>query len=128
MTDHSKEPIVYCGCWGRIGHYTWLPNGRRRPREADGDYVGPWRYLDSRKLNPGGKHGDALLTWEDGWTALGITDNSVDHRGASHSTFAMPGLLDFDAALALAREHFPLIIDRIGEITLVKQTGQDGAI
>ncbi len=113
---------VYCGCWHRVGHHVWVPGMRRRPPDegGSGGGAGPWKFLDSKKLNPGGEHGSAQLTHLDGWTALGITDNSVDERGGSHSTFAMEGTFDFAEALALAGRYFPEVVERIGSVRLVR--------
>ncbi len=111
----DSAPIVYCGCWESLGHMTWAPGMGRLMQQG----AGPWEYLDSGKLNPGGKHGDALLTQKDGWTALGITDRSVDSRPGSHSTFAMQGTFDFDQSLDLAKQFYGEVIDRIGEIRFV---------
>ncbi len=109
--------IYFSGCWDSVGHYVYLPNGK--PAYVDG--VGPWRFLDSPRLHPQ-THGDAWLTHEAGWTALGIGDRSVDNRAGSASVFAMTGIYDFDQALNLAKGAFPDIIARIaqiGDITLI---------
>lgn len=134
MTDNGENvegipEVVCCTAWKRAGHYTWLPGMRSRVRDS----VGPWKYLDSKALHPARNGadptGEAWLTWEDGWTALGIEDRTVDHRPNSHATFAMQGEYGFTEALAYARHHFPEVVARVEErapIRLVRKPSDSG--
>jgi hypothetical protein len=72
---------------------------------------GDWR---SPEKQP---EGIALVHHKDGgadfiWTALSFWDRSGDKRGNSNSTFIAYGDHDFDAMVAIAKEHFPTIWER----------------
>ncbi len=105
--------IYFSGCWDSVGHFVYLPSGYRLSEFG----IGPWEFLGSPKLHPR-SHGNAWLTYEADWTALGIGDMSVDNRPGSNSVFALRGTYNFDQALNIARDSFPHIILRIGDITL----------
>ena len=57
--------------------------------------------------------GEHRLLHENGWTCLSMWDRSADRRGACTASFAFEGTHDFPACIALARVHFPGIIERI---------------
>lgn len=128
--DYVPPSIVVCTAWQRAGHYLWLPGMRGYPEDRKHNRsvnpwgIGPWQHLDSKTLHPATNNtGEALLTQQDGWTALGIEDRTCDSRPGSHSTFAIKGTYDFDAALALAREHFPQVISRIERVSPIMLWG-----
>lgn len=112
----------YFGCWGRVGHYLWAPGMvyvgycGHRPftlQDLDGRLQPPRprnRTFDNDVDQP---QGLARLTHRDGWTVLSFWDRSVDDRGCSHSTFVLPGIRAFDAAVIAAREAFPEVWARI---------------
>lgn len=97
----------YCGCWGDLGHMVWTP-GRGRAKVASKT----WAQLDGGFTPTTLAQGHAKLTHLNGWTFLGFPDYSVDDRAKSHSTFALRGIHDFAAAVALARERFPEVFAR----------------
>jgi hypothetical protein len=114
---------LYFGCRnGDVGHFMWVPGMRRAPHEfALSPYPGlPWDKVDAHfapRRGPGRyaeemPQGVAALHHKDGWTALSFWDRSVDSRGNSSSTFIFDAELDFAAALAAAREHFPTVVAR----------------
>lgn len=115
--EYAEGDIVCCTAWKEAGHYTWLPGMRSYERERLTEGVGPWKGLDTKTLHPARQGsdptGEAWLTWEDGWTALGIEDRTVDSRPNSHATFAIRGEHMFTEALDIARQHFPEVIARI---------------
>lgn len=123
----------YFGCargvWGRrdVGHFMYEPGGRQSDHWNS---VGPFDGIDSQ-LAPVSRygrlgfrgdgqngHGDeypngvAALHHKDGWTALAFWDNTGDSRGNSNSNFFFDETLDFEAAVAAAREHFPELFER----------------
>jgi hypothetical protein len=108
----SKTPEIYfSGCWEKLGHFVYLPNGKQVMRNT----TWPWTFLDAKILQPR-EHGAAWLTHKLGWTAMGIGDMSVDKRPGSNSTFAIRGTYDFSQALYLVQSAFPHVIARIGKV------------
>jgi len=106
----------YFGCYGPAGH-VWHGQGMRSlglsgaegtPWLA-GDVDGGLAPRDGRDELP---QGVAALHHRDGWTALSFWDRTGDSRGNSNSTFVLEAELDFDQALALARELFPELFAR----------------
>jgi hypothetical protein len=67
---------------------------------------GNWR---SPEVQP---EGVALIHHKDGWTALSFWDRSGDGRSNSNTTFIAHGDHDFDAMVAIVKEHFPAIWQR----------------
>ncbi len=113
LMKNVAPEVYFSGCWNCIGHFVYMPSGKR----LNEDGVGPWVFLDSKRLHPP-EHGSAWLTHEAGWTALGIGDLSVDNRVGANSTFAIRGIYNFTEALDIAYLAFPHIVDRIGNISL----------
>jgi hypothetical protein len=120
---------VFFGCWdAHLGHFLWLPNGKQPDyRDDSGTFgynrAGPFERIDGQ-LPPKSTTAQsaALLHHRDGWTALAMHDYSQDKRGNSNANFIFDADLDFDAALAAARERFPAITARIevaGPVVLV---------
>lgn len=123
----DESTAVYFGTWRVAGHYAFLP-GMRRPEWEKYQTLTPWggdgldrapkwgEGRETRYRGRYGKQGDATLRHKDGWTAIAVADYSVDNRPNSHATFVFKGDLTFDQAAALAREKFPAVADRVGEI------------
>lgn len=118
MSPPVYPPMIYCGCWKSVGHFTWAEGMKERWLGG----AGPWKHLDSKTLHPDA-HGDAWLTHLDGWTALGIGDRSVDRRPNSHSTFAVEGTYEFDEMLSMARTAFPAVVARIEAMGPIRLAG-----
>ncbi len=116
MSEEIPE-IYFCGCLNQVGHFIYNSTGKQI--SVSRNKAWPWKFLDSSELHPN-KHGNAWLTHKEGWTALGIGDQSVDNRSGSHSTFVIQGIYDFSQTLYFARMSFPNVVDRIGLITLVE--------
>ena len=71
-----------------------------------------WRSSDK-------KQGAARVHHVDGWTILGIHDYTGDSRGNSNATFTIEGVFTVQEMLAIAREKFPKLMTRVGQITEV---------
>lgn len=113
----------YFGTYRQAGHYLWdeymqhaehdgykaLPyrDGRERPWG-----LLPWKQIDGA-FNPSAREGEAAVAHKDGWTALGFANYTDDKRGGSNSAFFFDQILDFDAALTLARETFPSVFEHL---------------
>lgn len=113
----------FFGCWGRSGHYLFVPGGcspskdeiealPRALRRPDGTLApGRRRYLN-RPADVDSEdqvEGLAALHYVEGWTALSLWDRSVDTRLGSNSTFIVRGTLSFDEMLERSRALFPSI-------------------
>lgn len=114
----AMAEAFYFGCRNDdAGHFYWMPGSsglRRAPYGKAAENLNPWGMgIDSKTMYPDHQgEGEAVLEHRDGWTRLGFADRSVDSRGGSHSQFIFRGVLDFDAALSLARETFPYVFER----------------
>lgn len=103
--------MLYYGCYVNVGHYLYEPgmvsvNWRDRPdldKSIDGGYY---------PTKPELANGVTLLTHENNKTILGFSDNSVDLRQGSHSTFVEEGILPFDKMLSKCKEAFPQVFAR----------------
>lgn len=116
---------LYFGCprgvygYREAGHRFVAPGGAA-VRSVDGERAQPWGMLDGKLAPrewdshraPEMPQGVAALHHKDGWTALSFWDRTGDSRPASNSTFLIEGTLDFDEALAEARERFSLLFER----------------
>jgi hypothetical protein len=129
-----SNDAFFFGCGARAGHYWWAPgeyprelyldgvNEDRDGRpgdcpftyEVDGGYQpgSPDRADRLRRRTRGEVQGEARLTHEKGWTALGWWDRSVDGRGGCCAVFALRGTHETEAMLAALRVHFPWVLDR----------------
>lgn len=121
MVDEVGMPYdaVYVGCWCRAGHYAFLPGMSKVPGKDE-----RWlaQRLDSRRWQAkGALQGEAKVTHLEGWTILSFPDYSVDVRPGSHSTFALRGSADFEAALKLARVLFPQVFERFTFDVVLKE-------
>ena len=119
MTDQAAMRAFYFGTVGRAGHY-WHDETLRHAR-FDGPWPGkpsgyPWPYVDGHFTESKGKQGVASVHHSEGWTVLAMADYTVDSRPGSNSVFVFDATLDWDEALIAAKERFPRIVARIGEI------------
>ena len=102
------DPIVmFFGCIGRPGHYHWFSEGRTWSPGRNGEYPHPW----------GGNHIDGGLDigfhHKDGWTALNMTDYTVDDRGGSHAVLIAEGTFDQDQLIRRFTAAFPNVAARL---------------
>lgn len=104
----------YFGCIRESGHYLWTGDLERIGHHQWPSLL-PWpvEVVDTGLCPKDRDWGSAQVTHKDGWTALSFWDWSVDTRPGSHSTFLFRDVLDFDAALARARELFPTVFARL---------------
>lgn len=108
----------YYGCWGLSGHVMHTPTSIGFLSRATIRQTLPRRFCDDSVLDTGlapkGRQvqGRALLHHHEGWTALAFWDRTGDKRGNSNSVFILRGTHDFEAALTLARQHFPELFER----------------
>lgn len=111
-----RRPL-YFGCWRQAGHYLFeqgmhsLGLGRDRQQER------LMSFIDSTLCPPGeeieGVANRTHLNFDGApVTVLSFWDRSVDKRGACNSSFILPGVLDFTAAMAEAKRVFPEIFAR----------------
>jgi hypothetical protein len=124
LTGAAPRSAWYFGCGDRVGHYLHDRHlnslyGTADPRVepgADGRGIRPrgcpWSRLDGGLLPDKYRQGLAAHYVQDGWTAIAFTDNSIDNRPGSHSTFLLEAELGFDEALAHARRLFPSVFAR----------------
>lgn len=109
----GEPTVLYFGCLGGTGHYYYATDGYRCSTRE------PWvRNPWSRDIDTGlcptntREQGKAALHHEGNWTALAFWDNSVDHRGNSHSTFVVNCNLDFESMMHVCRSAFPQVFAR----------------
>lgn len=121
--------VYYLGCWGRSGHYLFMPRRRdfrsndwhHRMECLDGD-LAPIAADVGGAYEPQFKAKAWRLT---GYTpvpysAISWWDRSVDRRNGSNSIIFVPGhTVEPDVMLALAREYFPEVLSRLPEIELL---------
>ena len=115
MSKSTERQPWFFGCWGRIGHYLWAPDGSLHRHQSARL---PWPNIDA-VLCPGNRnrHGDfepkdqteglARLHHLDDWTCVAWWDRSVDKRHGSNAALFVPGTLDMAQALAIGAEKFP---------------------
>lgn len=107
----DREDALYCGCFGSLGFYVWLPGPMKIPDHARERRLAA--KLDWPRWQPRSEvEGEAKVTQLVGWTILSFADRSVDSRPMSHSTFALRGELDFAGAVDAASEAFPQVFER----------------
>lgn len=112
MPTSSETPRAFyfgCGPSNAKGHYFKGLHGEKEPDIAE---LVPWGYGVDRS-QPSEIQGLCAVDYRDGWTLLSFADRTVDHRGGSHSSFVFEAELTAADALALAREQFPWVFDRI---------------
>lgn len=109
LPRHFECRSFYFGCWLDAGHYFF---NRSMRTERDAHRAVPWGYGVEKLMPKAQVQGEAALHHKTGWTALSFADRSVDSRGNSHSTFVFEDILDFEDALAAAREHYPRVFQR----------------
>lgn len=121
--------VYYLGCWGRSGHYLFMP-GRRDFRSND--WHRRMELLDGG-LAPlpkdvGGAYEPEFKAkaWRlNGYTpveysALSWWDRSVDRRHASNSIMFVPGhTVSAETMLLLASQYFPEVMGRLPPIELL---------
>ncbi len=112
------EACYYFGCVEKSGHYLFGPGPREvyRPMPDGWPFGNYGEKLDGRfpPLGPE-KMGRATIHVFHGWTVMAMWDRTVDKRGACNSSFVAHGRHSFDEMVALAKEHFPTVWDRINE-------------
>lgn len=125
--DPNKARFYFFGVFTEVGHH-WFPADRYAQDKTPYGPTGcPWgdRHVDaflcpdstSRENRETPREaqveGLARLHHKDGWTALAYWDRSgPDKRYGCNSNFVAEGVLSFEQMLALARRHFPHVIDR----------------
>lgn len=123
--------VLYFGRWSRsyAGHYLFTSSGDTARNALGGRlpeslWSGPldgiyprrpeFRTRDQREKDDEPQDQSAArMSLVDGWTVLAFWDRTADHRGNSNSAFLAPGSHTFDEMRALAREHFPGVMERI---------------
>ncbi len=124
----SSKPVYFYGSLEGVdgdtnaGHYWRSSKGGDVEREAT-----PFgRYPDTTLCPEGPQYqGQAVLHQKKGWTAIGFWDRTGDTRGNSNSNFMVEGTFTFDEMCALAKEAFPGIWKRIGNVTLHSTNAPD---
>jgi hypothetical protein len=118
---------VYMGCISnRVGHF-YMVNGKKSFFDHPELKTMPWDHLDSKDLissEPGMSQGTAWLHHKEGWSALGIVDNSVDKRPGSRAVFAIdkPNMEAIEIVYAMANLYERIVI-RIGPVTVERING-----
>lgn len=120
------SPVYYFGCWNQAGHYLHDPSGRVLSQEKVGpfDVYGKTGLPLDGKFTPGPhpQYGTGgllqdesfvALTYARGWTVMAMWDRSVDTRGGCNANFIAEGRLTEAEMWALARQHFPQIVERL---------------
>ena|ERR1019366_3343006 len=111
--------VYYFGCNEQAGHYMHEPNMVHRSVDTERGrflYDNPWGlYIDGDLCMEGKRQieGEALIHHKDDWTAMAFWDRSVDTRPGSNSVFLAEGTFNFDEMMALAKEYFPQVLNRI---------------
>lgn len=106
--------IYFFGKLKEPGHYLYGPD--RRQVFLSGKSVLPFRegILDGGLLPTNEQiQGKTFLSIINGWTIVSMWDRSGDHRGASNSSFLAEGIMTREELMALARQVFPDIVERI---------------
>ncbi len=105
--------LYYCGCGpSDTGHHLWSHDGRSVNWRSHSQ---PWGdYLDGA-LCPVHTRDYGVISYntKDGWSGIGFWDSSKDSRPGSHSTFVVNMIHRPEDILALAREQFPWVFERI---------------
>lgn len=123
----KTRECYYFGCQGDAGHYWWDAEGPRMSRKAEarvGEKIASkidGGFCPGVSDNPNRPYartrpeveGEAALHYLDGWTVLAFWDRSVDKRGGCNSNFVVRGHATFDEVLALAKEQYPQVMNRL---------------
>jgi hypothetical protein len=110
--------VFYFGCYDDKGHHMRAAEGlglRYSREEFDFVRTNPWGYGVEGGLCPqkaGEVQGESLVHHKDGWTALSFWDRSIDTRPGCNSNFLAEGTHSFAEMVALAKKHFPTVINR----------------
>jgi len=118
----------YFGCYDQPGHVFWEPEMRTPERSHRVEDAVPWSMgeidgglaprpthptREPTRRDPECAQGVAALHHRWGWSALALWDRTGDSRPGSHSTFLLErGDATFEEMVAMAREHFPEIVER----------------
>lgn len=109
--------VYYFGCYRESGHYYWNP---ALEKESKAHTIVPWGHeIDSDLYNHayGGTNpkNTAIVLHKDGWSALVITDNTVDKRPNSKSAFIFekPNMGFFELCTDI-QHIFKELVTRIG--------------
>lgn len=115
------SPVYFYGIQdrNRLGHSLWTPDLHRiDPLRWPGDF--PWQVQDlDGGMQPTGDYqllGVARLHHKADWTAVSFWDRSGDARFNSNGSFVAKGTHNFAEMMALAVEHFSVIVDRVGPL------------
>lgn len=138
--------VFYFGCWDAScsrGHCLydssgWPVSKRSAVRPPDSlmaapiDGVYPRRPEFRRRFEPRAPldmepedQSAARLSLVDDWTILAFWDYTAGTRPGSNSAFLAPGERPFDEMIALAREHFPTIVERIEAVKPIYLRGDE---
>ncbi len=122
---NQPSTLYYFGCGpSDTGHHLW---------RVEGDYIPgvrwphPWGNSIDSSLCPQHRHEHGVVSYntKDGWSGIGFWDSSMDRRSGSHSTFIVDMIHAAEDILALARERFPWVFERIKfDIVLPPRAGQ----
>lgn len=100
----------YFGCWSPAlcGHYLFDEAGHHADeRRVPGLPIRPTLLDGGLLFGVPDKEGNAVLFHGRGCTLLSFWDRSGDRRGASNSSFILPGRLQFGLAVETAKAAFP---------------------
>ncbi len=131
--------VFFHGCIDHVGHYlfanerAWATPAQERSipftgQDRDGRFcpgkrTGRSRSPESNSLVHESEQvqGKARLTYERGWTLLGVWDRTVDKRGGSHALFLVEGgPYDLETLQTHVEAVFPTVWKRIGPITVIE--------
>ena len=115
MSESNIGPCFYFGCKKQAGHFLFNEQGWQASRSSEIEL--PFRYhiLDGGLL-PAGRpevQGEAVLVHIGSHTVVSFWDRSVDTRGGCNSSFVIPSHVDFSTAIAISKERFPWVWERI---------------
>lgn len=101
QSPRLRRPVPVPSPWALAGDAVWMPLGDSEPCNA------AWS-KDERQPEGIGRH-----VVQDGWTLLHFWDRSEDTRHGCHASFAFDVETDPEGAVALVRQHFPAVLERI---------------
>jgi len=106
------EPY-YFGTYRQPGHYLWRQNQQRVKFAGYGEQFHwvdcelPWNHIDGRLNPPQRIEGQAFFYPQSkGYCGFAFANFTDDHRGSANSAFFIPGDLNFEKCLAVAKETF----------------------
>lgn len=107
----SEINCFYFGVQREMGHYLYSGLRHFNERHLPDDFPCVPYVLDGRLLPPmlPKTEGRAELIHFKDWTILTFWDSSFDTRPGSNSAFIIRGVVDFDKAVEVAKEHYPQV-------------------